>query len=428
MLCNFATAVSAFAQDEFLEIEQRDIPGFAGMYEVPGSNPPQLMVMIKNPNSAGTEFSASALSTQNLDIDLPNPAEIFEIHDERIGRDFGSEYYLKSPDGTLTTQSATEAVQYRFVEYSITELYTWRDIIMDELAKTVDWVTGAGIEPVNNRVLLVVDIREDDPAFVRSEVDAFLKENNILAGAVRLEEGYETEETSFGGGSSGGRSSKKDSLNSSVRPLVAGLEIEVDGGECTIGWFARSGRDYGFVTAYHCLEFSSGSRVSVTQNLSGDRVATINERYNESDMAPYDVVFAEMPGTNFLEKVAWPATDGRLSYSSTKSLRSVAPEAQLLNGVLYVVGNNSGRKLSSGVPSDALLDFESSRSGLIYSCTKRRITQGGDSGGTWVLVRNNRYYLAGVHRGGLRHSNGVERSCFTTAYDTQRHLDISFLF
>ena len=424
-LCIFTTAVSAFAQDEFLEIEQSDIPGLAGMYEIPG-DPPQLMVMIKNPEQAGVEISASALSTQSLDIDLPTPTEVVEIYNEGTGPEFG-DAYPKSPDGTLTTQSATEAVQYRFVNYSITELYTWRDVITDELPQTVDWVSGAGIEPVNNRVLLVVDTREADFGVVREEVEVFLKAHDIPREAVRLVEGYSGDDISFGSGSSGGGSSSRDNLQDEVRPLVAGLEIGVPGGGCTLGWFARSGRDYGFVTAYHCLQLASGRSTEITQDRRGRRVATVNEEYELENTAPYDVVFAEMPGTNFREEVAWPATNGTLSYSSTRSLLGVASERYLINSVLYLVGKNSGRKLSGGLSNGDLIDYKNVVTGLIISCTRNYVAQTGDSGGPWILVRNNRYYLAGIHQGWLRYDR-VKRSCFTTASDAQRHLDISFLF
>lgn len=195
LLCFLATAVSAFAQDELLEIEQNDIPGLAGLYEIPGSIPPKLMVMIKYPDRAGTEIPASDVRSQNL-VDLPSPAEILEIYDAQLGGDFGSNYYLKSPDGTLI-QSAAEAVQYRFVNYSITELYAWRDIIVAELPKTFDWISGAGILPLQNRLLLVVDTREADFDIVREEVEAFLNAQDIPRGAVRLAEGYAGKETDF---------------------------------------------------------------------------------------------------------------------------------------------------------------------------------------------------------------------------------------
>ena len=430
LLFALTTVTGAFAQDDLLEIEQNDIPGLAGMYEIPGS-PPKLMVMIKNPERAGVEFSASALSTQNFDIDLPTPTEVVEIFNDAPGPEFG-DGYPKSSDGTLTSQSATEAVQYRFVNYSITELYTWRDIIMDELAKEFTWVSGAGIVPVSNRLVLVVDTREADFNIVREEVETFLEDRNIPREAVRLEEGYEEEEIRPGGGSSGsnssGSNSSRKNLDADVRPLVAGLEVGFPGGGCTLGWFARSGRDYGFVTANHCLRDSTGSSIRVNQNASGSRVATVYERYREENEAPYDVVFAEMSSSNFTEEVAWPATGGTLDYSNTKPLLSVTSERYLINGVLYITGQNSGRQLSSGVAGDKFLDFRTSN-GLIYLCTKRHITQGGDSGGPWVLVRNGKYYLAGIHRGRLRlKSDGVNRSCFTTANDAQRHLNVNFLF
>lgn len=420
-LCILTTAASAFAQDEFLEMEQKDIPGFAGMYEVPGSNPPKLIVMMKNPERAGTEIAASAIGTQSLGIRLPSPNEILEAYDEEVGEEFGSEYYLRSPDGTLTTQSATEAVQYRFVNYSITELYTWRDAIFDEL-KTFSWFDGIGVATLDNSLTLVVRV---DIETVQDDIAVSLKKLNIPSEVIELEEGT-TELLRLSGGSS----RKKDSVRDVVRPLVAGIEIQTEDafvGSCSLGWFAQKGRKLGFVTAWHCVGLGVADW-NIKQDANGPVIAKAYEEDRRSREGPYDVLFAELRRGDFTREVAWPnlrnSSSGPYEFSTKRDLQGTASESRFFNRNLYFVGRTTGRT-SSYIAERKYLDYKYNSDGVdkIVSCVDHLRIDGGDSGGPVILEDGRNLYLAGFITSKV---NG--RGCFTSARDAASWLKVNFLY
>ena len=385
-----------FAQNVFYEIAKDDIPGFAGQYEDCGANSPVLIVLIKNPSLRGTEILASELSVSKFkDTGTPNASKVFEVIDERIGKRFGTERFLSSTEQNPKTLNANDVIKFRYVDYDFAELTQWKNLLINELAQEVGWVTMVGIDMFENKVLLLVDEKTNIPS-IQEELDIFLADNSIPVQAIKLGQGSITNSGSKSSGSTGGGNTKN--LGDKERPLVAGLEIELDGGECTLGWFAKRFNTLGFVTAWHCSSSSGDHDVFQDRQIdSGEKIAIARNGHRSATIDPYDVLFAQAQTSNYNIEVAWPTSLGSRVYTgSTKRLYDVIPEASLSNGTIYMVGNNSGRQNAGTV---RYIDLTSPVTNVIFSCTTHSVIGGGDSGGPVILDYNGVLWLAGIIHG-----------------------------
>ena len=234
----FSFAETVSITQKYYDVAKNYLPGYAGHY----SDHDQIVVLMKNYESGGLEGqSATPTRTQILDI----------INSQFIG---------KRPNitGEFSTLAVLDDIRILSVTYDYLELYEWKEQIEQEFFVSRESKGSLGTDIINNKIQVGFETANFQMfEIISKELNDFLKENSIPNEAidiVKVEFSFATTRPT-----PAPTPDDDKNANSYSRPVMMNLEIQANDrytnetGVCSIGFFVKKGRSYGFVTNHHCI-------------------------------------------------------------------------------------------------------------------------------------------------------------------------------
>lgn len=423
-----------------------DLPGFAGLID--GSSKP-IAVLTTNAQGSDPVQTAAVLT-----------------------RYFGER--LKSADNLFTTrdaQIAPDALEFVAVAYSYASLTGWSKQLWNFFQISKFEVYSSGVSLRRNKI--VFSRRTEFSDSQNAELSAYLLAHEIPLAALEFELGsvprLESSKPGGGGGSGGGVIGKR-LTDASIRPLIGGLRVNIEGtstrgtpyrNACTLGFFATFGSQRGFVTNLHCTDLDAwnepfnlrekafqggfqtfdqvgmvtrkglyrpvGPGTGCTQNS-----AFIGGQTVYSDGCLYvDAAFFESKDSNGIPVAFKPGTFGDTNINSTviaSELTYTNIQASSNQGTFFKIGSESGKSQFSFDQIDQTELFAQSNIGYVVLKSPRvcgyietGTSAAGDSGGPVFTAAQQ---LAGLHATDEVRSRG-RFVCFYTVQQVQDALGVT---
>jgi hypothetical protein len=409
------TAHSQLVPTEFLEMADGSIPGLTSYYIDENQ---VVFVLIKEASSSSSLQAMSA--TQRT-------AWVRDRLVASVGEALSDT--LELPLEQL------QNVQVSIVEskYDARELSAWANLTQNSLSQ-LSGVTSLGFNITTGKLL--VGISPDTYDATLAQLNSFLKSNGIPADAIKIEVG--SVRFSSGGGTT---PPPLKNANYTQRPLILALAIDVNSPSagrtkvCSIGFFARKGSSYGFVTAYHCaVNANSTQEVHQSTYLTNksQKVGSSGSGIggDASAISQIDAMFVKLdPGIGFLRN-EFPNVSSTGEYTTTSSVRG--KKLSLLSNTMTVIsrrqGQYSGRVYTTRVFPNHPFLFQGLAKNL-YCFPKTNGTLNGESGTLVINTTSGVNSIAGILTGTFDVAGTtLDDACFTNAVDIETALGVQVEF
>ena len=423
-----------FSQEEEYDIAKNHLPNYAGHYY----DNDQLIVLMKN-------YESNGLESQSVN---PTKAQILEVLNEQ--------FIGESPRNInkLSTLATLNKVEVLSVTYDYVELYEWREKIEQEFFVIREYKGGGGIDVIDNKIQVGFDTTNSKTFQVLSkELNVFLKKNNIPNKAVDITRVI----FSFANTRPPPRPPPPPkNANNYLRPFMMNFDIQANDrfrretGHCSIGFFVKKGRSYGFVTAHHCISWEHNNNLKLSSPLkwgqdSGNETSE-NIGTSTSSSTPrgnVDAYYVELKNSNYdrndfpwFNKISQRVnSNSNGEFSSTKTVVGIIPEYRLMGKYVMLPSRTAGRvygRVSTTFNYSPPGHFIRRIEGLY--CFKTQLSSSsikGTSGSSVVFADNGRFYVAGIISSVPYFSRNGKYDyhvCFHSYRDVERALGVSIAF